>query len=147
MSADPNPKDANGDKYYPVEHILCERRTLRPDRNGGKMQYLVKYENYEFDGCFWIHAHSFKPHGPDTPFAEWNLLDNREKRIRYNFLNKPKDFMSLSPKKKIQLGWKYVNKFKLEILTQTPSPSPSQSLSTISKSNTYSWRPQQKRQS
>ena len=136
-----NNKEMNSDEYYTVEYILCERPTLAPGRKKGKIQYLVKYEKYEFDECYWIHACSIKPHAPNTPFHDWNLLNKSEKNKRFDFLNKPKEFMCVSPREKIELGWKYVFRFDLLILTQTPTPPPSVSVSTNSKSNPYSWKP------
>ena len=123
-----NRKKQQQDQYYTIECVLCERKTLKPEKKKGKKQYLVKYENYEFEECHWVHATSIQPQVPYTPFWDWNQLNTKEKRRRYNFLNKPKPFMNLSNAEKIKKGWLYVAKFNCIISTNTPeltTPPPS----------------------
>ena len=108
-------------KWYRLEHILCERRTIYPERNKGNTQYLVKYFNYDFHYCYWVHASSIYPHTFQSIFWNWNQLTKKEKQERYIFLNKPKDFMCLSDLQKNKLGWKYVGVFSLDVFCQTPN--------------------------
>lgn len=134
--------EEDNDQYYVVEHILCERKTRAPKkRQKGPKQYLVKYENYDFDDCYWIHKSSIKPHGPNTPFAKWNRLKKIEKQERYDFLCKRKLFMRRTPKEKINIGWKYVHKFNLEIFVQTPDMSPAKTIvETLTKPHPQTWK-------
>ena len=108
------------DPRWEVEHILCERKTAVPWENAGPTQYLIKYVNFDFDRCWWCHGRSIHPKLEGMPLDNWNKLTKKEKNIRYKYLNDPCDFMSLSPKKKIDIGWQYAIKFDLDIFTQTP---------------------------
>lgn len=118
-----------GDKHWEVEHILCQRPTAVPEKKRGDTQYLIKYLNWEFEHCYWVHLRSIKPRLPNTPLWHWNKLSIEQKQMRYNYLNQPKEFMKLSNKEKRNIGWKYVMAFHLDILTQTPSQSRSQTIS------------------
>jgi len=113
-------KESSSSKWFEFEHILCERPTIKPWPNKGSKQYLIKYWNYDFHDCYWVHAPSIKPHGVDSIFWKWNQLTDQQKHDRYNFLNEPREFMKLSDRQKIQLGWKYVEKYSLNVFSQTP---------------------------
>lgn len=126
------------DKRYEIEYILCERITIVPERNAGPVQYLIKFKNYQFKDCCWVHQRSIYPIEKDTPLADWNQLNAHEKQERYIFLNKINDFIDLTNLEKTELGWKYAERFGLDILTQTPELVSKSSSPNVNK-KTYSW--------
>ena len=100
----------NSNFRYIIDFIVFEGKTKRPELNKGDTQYLIKWQNYDFSECTFIHATSIdNKKQKNAPFFNWNQLTKEQKEDRAKFCeqweNKTKE------QKKI-LGVKYMQQFK-----------------------------------
>lgn len=115
-------------KIYYVSHVLMERPTTRPERDKGPTQYLIKWKNYPYNQCTWIHEQSFSNlQAQNTPLAKWKSLSPDEKYTRSKFLSNWDEKTSFE---KDAIGISYENNFR-PIENESMSPS-SQSMSEAS---------------
>ena len=101
---------SQNDQKYIIEFIVFERKTTRPERNKGNYEYLIKWENYDWSQCTFIHASSIDNRNQtDTPFFYWNQLTKQQKYKRALFCQ---NWDVKNDKQKIMLGIQYIKQFK-----------------------------------
>ena len=97
------------DCKYIIQFILFERIITRPVTNINDVEYLIKWENYDFSYCSFICASAIDNKNQKyTPFFNWNQLTKEQKYERALFC---KNWDEKNDEQKNFLGNKYINKF------------------------------------
>ena len=100
----------NMESQYNIEFILFERTITKSSQNEVKIEYLIKWENYDFSECTFINATLIDNKQQQyTPFFYWNQLSKKQKQERALFC---KDWDNKTKDQKNILGVQYLKQFK-----------------------------------